>query len=51
MFGQLPDVSPKNTIFLKTFISEFSYIEVLFPDQNSKPLKIEDKMNITLVIN
>ena len=50
-FGQLPDVSPKNTIFLKTFISEFSYIEVLFPDQNSKPLKIEDKMNITLVIN
>ena len=50
-FGQLTDVSPKNTIFLKTFISEFSYIEVLFPDQNSKPLKIEDKMNITLVIN
>ena len=38
-FGQLTDVSPKNTIFLKTFISEFSYIEVLFPDQNSKPLK------------
>ena len=50
-FGQLTDVSPKNTIFLKIFISEFSYIEVLFPDQNSKPLKIEDKMNITLVIN
>ena len=50
-FGQLTDVSPKNTIFLKTFISEFSYIEVLFPDKNSKPLKIEDKMNITLVIN
>ena len=50
-FGQLTDVSPKNTIFLKTFISEFSYIEALFPDQNSKPLKIEDKMNITLVIN
>ena len=50
-FGQLTDVSPKNTIFSKTFISEFSYIEVLFPDQNSKPLKIEDKMNITLVIN
>ena len=50
-FGHITYVSPKNTIFLKTFISEFSYIEVLFPDQNSKPLKIEDKMNITLVIN
>ena len=50
-FGQLLDVSPKNFIFLKTFDSEFSYIEVWFTDQNSKPLGIEDKVNITLVIN
>ena len=34
-------------IFLKTFDSEFSYIEVWFTDQNSKPLEIEDKINIT----
>ena len=27
-FGQLLDISPKNFIFLKTFNSEFSYIEV-----------------------
>ena len=38
-------------MFLKTFNSEFSYIEVWFTDQNSKPLEIGDKMNITLVIN
>ena len=38
-------------IFLKTFDLEFSYIEVWFSDQNSKPLEIEDKINITLVIN
>ena len=38
-------------MFLKTFDSEFSYIEVQFTDQNSKPLEIEDKINITLVIN
>ena len=50
-FGQLLDVSPKNFIFLKIFDSEFSYIEVWFPDQNYKPLEIEDKINITLVIN
>ena len=50
-FGQLLDISPKNFIFLKTFDSEFSYIEVWFTDQNSKPLEIEDKINITLVIN
>ena len=50
-FGQLLDISPKNFIFLKTFNSEFSYIEVWFTNQNSKPLEIEDKINITLVIN
>ena len=27
-FGQLLDISPKNFIFLRTFDSEFSYIEV-----------------------
>ena len=50
-FGQLLDISPENFIFLKTFDSEFSYIEVWFTDQNSNPLEIEDKINITLVIN
>ena len=38
-------------MFLKTFNSQFSYIEVWFSDQNSKPLEIGDKINITLVIN
>ena len=42
---------PKSFLFLKTFDSEFSHNEVLFTDQNSKPLDIEDKINITLVIN
>ena len=50
-FGQLLDISPKNFIFLKTFHSEFSYTEVWFTDQNSNPLEIKDKINITLVIN
>ena len=50
-FGQLLDISSKNFIFLKTFNSQFSYIEVWFTDQNSKPLGIADKINITLVIN
>ena len=49
--GQLLDISPKNFVFLKTFNSEFSYIEVWFTDRKSKPLEIEDKINITLVIN
>ena len=51
IFGQLLDISPKNFIVLKTSNSEFSYIEVWFTGQNSNPLKLEDKINITLVIN
>ena len=50
-FGQLLVISLKNFIFLNTFHSEFSYIEVWFTDQISKPLEIEDKINSTLVIN
>ena len=50
-FGQLLDVSPKNFIFKNTFNSSFSYIEVWFTDQFSKPPEIEDKINITLVNN
>ena len=49
-FGQLLDISPTNFLFLKTFNSEFSWIEVWFPDQNSKLLDIEDRINIALVI-
>ena len=42
-FGQLLNRSPTNFIFLKTFNSEFSYIEIWFTNQGSKPLEIEDK--------
>ena len=47
LFGQLLDISSENFIFLKTFDSEFLYIEVWFTDQNSNPLETEDKINIT----
>ena len=50
-FGQLLDISLKNFTLLKTYNSEFLYIEVWFTDQNSEPLDIEDKINTTLVIN
>ena len=51
LFDQLLDVSPKNILFLKTFNSEFSYIEVRFTDLNAIPLETEDKINLTLVIS
>ena len=37
-------------MFLKTFNPKCSYIQVSFTDKNSKPLELEDKINITLVI-
>ena len=49
MFGQLLDISPKKFLFSKH--SDFSCIEVWFTDQNSKPLEIESKVNVTLIIS
>ena len=50
-FGKLLDISSKNFIFLKTFDLEFLYIKVWITDQNSKPLELDDKIDITLIIN
>ena len=49
-FGSLLDISPSNHIFLKTFNSEYGEIVVWFTDQNSQPLEIEDRINLTMVI-
>ena len=49
-FGSLLDISPSNHIFLKTFNSEYNEIIVWFTDQNSRPLEIEDRINLTMVI-
>ena len=49
-FGSLLDISPSNHIFLKTFNSECDEIILWFIDQNSKPVEIEDKINLTMVI-
>ena len=49
-FGNLLEIAPTNFIPLKTFNSEFQTIEVWFTDQNSQPLEIEDRINLTMVI-
>ena len=49
-FGSLLDISPANHVFLKTFNSEFREIKVWFTDQKSRPLEVEDKINVTLII-
>ena len=49
-FGSLLEISPKNHILLKLSNSEFQKNEVWFTDQNSQPLEIKDKINLTLAI-
>ena len=49
-FGSLLEISPTNLIFLKTFNSEYDEIIVWFTDQNSQPLEIEDRINLTMVV-
>ena len=49
-FGSLLEISLPNHIVLQTFNSEFQEIKVWFTDQNNNPLEVEDKINITLII-
>ena len=48
-FGQLIKISPHSLTMLNKTNTAFSFIEVWFIDQNSKPLEIEDNVNMTLI--
>ena len=45
------NVEPSNLVFLKTYNTEFDEIIITFTNQNGRPLEIEDKVNLTLLIN
>ena len=49
-FSSLLEISPANQVFLKKFNSEFQEVKIWFTDQTNKPLELEDKINITLII-
>ena len=49
-FGQLINMAPHSLTMLNTTSTEFLFIEVWFTDQNSRQLKIEDNVNMTLII-
>ena len=48
--GQLINISPHSLTMTSTVNTEFSFVEVLFTDQVSKALEIEDNANLTLII-
>ena len=45
------NVEPSDLVFLKTYNTEVDEIIMIFTDQNGQPLEIEDKVNLTLLIN
>ena len=47
----LLNVEPSNFVFLKTNNTEFNETIIIFTDQNCGPLEIEDKVNLTFLIN
>ena len=49
-FDSLLEILPTNHVFLKAFNSEFQEVKIWFTDQTSKPLELEDKINIILII-
>ena len=49
-FGQLINIAPYSLTLLSTTNTESSSIEVWFTDENSKPLEIENNVNLTQII-
>ena len=50
-YAYLLNVEPSNLVFLKTYNTEFDEIIITFTNQNGRPLGVEDKVNLTLLIN
>ena len=50
-YAYLLNVEPTNLLFSKTYNTKFDGIIITFTDQNGGPLEIEDKVNLTMLIN
>ena len=50
-YAYLLNVELNNVVFLKSYNTEFDDIIITFTDQNGRSLEIEDKVNLTLLIN
>ena len=50
-YAYLLNVESSNLVFLKTYNIEFDEIIITFTDQNGRPLEIEYKVILTLLIN
>ena len=50
-YGNLLNVNPNYLVFLKTYNTEFDDVTITSTDEKGRLLEIEDKVNLTLLIN
>ena len=50
-YAKLLNLEPSNLVFLKTYNTDFGEIIITLTDQNVRPLEMEDKVNLTSLIN
>ena len=50
-YGYSLNVEPSNLVFWKTYNTDFDKVIITFTDQNDRPLEIDDKFNLTFLIN
>ena len=50
-YAYLLNAEPSSLVFLETYNTEFDAIIRKFTNQTDRPLEIEDKSNLTLLIN
>ena len=50
-YDYLLNAEPSSLVFLETYNTEFDAIIRKFTNQTDRPLEIEDKSNLTLLIN
>ena len=50
MMAKFENITPPHLIKARVLKSKFNTIEVWFTDQDIKPLKVEDRVSVTLVI-
>ena len=50
-YAYLLNIEPNYLVFLKTYNTEFDEIIIKFMNQNGRLLEIEDKVNLTLLID
>ena len=49
-YAYLFNVEPSNLVLLKSYNTEFDEFIITFTNQNGRLLKIEDKVNLTLLV-